>query len=259
MPDHPAAAAEGPLASRRDGPAVYSRRSFLARSAAFAAVGGIGSLGGALTGAPSAWATQAPPLGNIALQLGWVKNVSYAGSYIAETRGYYRQHGVNVTILSGGPTVAGIPVLVSGKALVAISDPTTVSGAISHGADVWIVGAGYQTNPACIMSLASKPITTPHDLLGKKIGVSAADEPTWQAFLKINGITPSSVDTIPAGFDPSPVASGEWDGYLAFSNNEPPQFASEGIKTALLMFQDYGLPSISEVYVVTGATLSNAT
>jgi hypothetical protein len=34
------------------------------------------------------------------------------------------------------------------------------------------------------MSLASRPIKTPADLIGKKIGVGSADEPEWQAFLK---------------------------------------------------------------------------
>jgi len=234
---------------------AMSRRSFLAKSAAVAALGGLGSAAGLLDASPSEAST--PFLGTVALQLGWVKNVSYAGSYIAASNGYYRKHGVDVNILSGGPTVAGIPVLVSNKAIIAISDPTTTSQAYAQGADIAIVAAGYQINPACIMSLAKTPIKTPKDLIGKKIGIASSDQAEWQAFLKINNISPSSVDTLPAGFDPSPVASGEWDGYLAFANNEPPQFEAEGLKTELLLFQDYGMPSVSDVYVVTGETLKN--
>ncbi len=196
-------------------------------------------------------------LGSVALQLGWTKNVAYGGSFLADHLGYYRSHGVDVDILSGGPTVSGIPILVSGKALVAISDPAITSEAAAQGASLAVVAAGYQINPECIMSLASRPIKTPADLIGKKIGVGSADEPEWQAFLKVNNIPASKVDTVPAGFDPSPVASGEWDGYLAFANNEPPEFAAKGIKTQLLLFQDYGLPELNEIYIVTTDTLNN--
>jgi ABC-type nitrate/sulfonate/bicarbonate transport system substrate-binding protein len=134
-----------------------------------------------------------------------------------------------------------------------------VASAIAQGGDVKIIAAGYQINPACIMSLASKPITKPSDLKGKTIGVGAADDAEWAAFLKVNNIGKSELTTVPASFDPSPLAAGKWDGYLAFLNNEVPQFAAKGIKTAVLRFADFGMPSFNDVYAVTGASLSNAT
>jgi ABC-type nitrate/sulfonate/bicarbonate transport system substrate-binding protein len=253
--DESAPSGLGQMASRN-----FSRRTFLRGSVstvgALALGGGLGTLL-AVDDAGAASRLAAKASTSIALQLGWTKNVAYGGSFLADHLGYYRKHGVDVSILSGGPTVSGIPVLVSGKALVAISDPTTTSEAVAKGAKLTAVAAGYQINPECVMSLASNPIKTPQDLIGKKIGVSASDNPVWQAFLKANNIAPSKVNSVPAGFDPSPVASGEWDGYLAFANNEPPEFAAKGIKTQLLLFQDYGLPSLNEIYIVTSDTLSN--
>jgi len=38
-----------------------------------------------------------------------------------------------------------------------------------------------------------------------------------------------------------------------------PQFAAKGIKTAVLRFADYGMPSFNDVYAVTSASLSDAT
>ena len=70
------------------------------------------------------------------------------------------------------------------------------------------------------MSLAANPITKPADLKGKTIGVGASDDAEWSAFLKVNNIAKSDVNTVPASFDPSPLAAGKWDGYLAFLNNE---------------------------------------
>jgi ABC-type nitrate/sulfonate/bicarbonate transport system substrate-binding protein len=248
-----------------------SRRTLLRGGVSLAAMGGLGAVLAACgsssktgttasastsAGVPSAGGT-VPLLGTVPFQLGWVENVGYMGSYIADSRGYYRRHGVKVDIHPGGPAVSGMPLLVAGKVMIAISDPPTVSSANAKGGAVKIIGAGYQVNPACIMSLASNPIKTPADLKGKKVGVGASDSSEWYAFLAANNIKKSEVTTIPAGFDPTPLAAKQWDGYLAFLNNEPPLFEAKGIKTAVLRFQDYGLPSVNEVYTATETTLKD--
>jgi hypothetical protein len=66
------------------------------------------------------------------------------------------------------------------------------------------------------------------------------------------------VNTVPASFDTTPLEAHKWDGYLAFLNNEPPQFEAKGIKTAVLRFADFGMPSYNDIYTVTSATLSDA-
>jgi ABC-type nitrate/sulfonate/bicarbonate transport system substrate-binding protein len=252
------------------GGSALSRRSLLRGGATVAAAGAFGpflaacasSSSSSSSAAASAAATTggAPAsLGSMSLQLGWIPGAGYSGSFIADSKGYYSGQGVKVTILPGGPSVSGMPLLISNKVQVAFSDPETVSAAIAQGGDVKIIGAGYQINPACIMSLAAKPITTPADLKGKTIGVGASDDAEWAAFLKVNNIDKSELTTVPAGFDTSPLAAGQWDGYLAYLNNEVPQFAAKGIKTAVLRFADYGMPSFNDVYAVTSASLNDAT
>jgi ABC-type nitrate/sulfonate/bicarbonate transport system substrate-binding protein len=225
---------------------------FLAACASSSSSSSSAAASAATGGAPAS-------LGSMSLQLGWIPGAGYSGSFIADSKGYYSGQGVKVTILPGGPSVSGMPLLISNKVQVAFSDPETVSAAIAQGGDVKIIGAGYQINPACIMSLAAKPITTPADLKGKTIGVGASDDAEWAAFLKVNNIDKSELTTVPAGFDTSPLAAGQWDGYLAYLNNEVPQFAAKGIKTAVLRFADYGMPSFNDVYAVTSASLNDAT
>jgi ABC-type nitrate/sulfonate/bicarbonate transport system substrate-binding protein len=255
--------AAGPLAG-----SAFSRRALLRGGTSVAAAGAFSAFLAACgssssSSAPSSGSASAAPsatsLGSLTYQLGWIANASYSGSYIADSKGYYKSHGLDVTIKPGGPSVSGMPLLISNKVQIADSDAETVSTAVTQGGDVKIIGAGYQVNPACIMSLASNPITTPADLKGKTIGVGASDDPEWDAFLAANKIDKSELKTVPAGFDTSPLAAGQWDGYLAFLNDEVPQFNAKGIKTAVLRFADYGMPSYSDVYAVTGQSLSNAT
>jgi ABC-type nitrate/sulfonate/bicarbonate transport system substrate-binding protein len=253
----------------RDG-GGFSRRTLLRGGASVAAAGAFGAFLAACSSSSSTSAssgstasgastgTSTADLGSVSLQLGWIAGAGYSGSFIADSKGYYTSHGVKVSILPGGPSVSGMPLLISNKVQIAISDPETVSSAITQGGDVKIIAAGYQINPACIMSLAAKPITKPADLKGKTIGVGAADDAEWAAFLKVNNIDKSELTTVPASFDTSPLAAGKWDGYLAFLNNEVPQFEAKGIKTAVLRFADFGMPSFNDVYAVTGASLANA-
>ena len=193
----------------------------------------------------------AKSFGVLNYQLSWVKNVEFAGAYIADTKGYYTAAGFSsVNLMAGGPSVSQDAVVASGKALAGISSPDITAAAILKGADLVILGAQYQKNPFCIMSLATSPINTPQDMIGKKIGVQATNEPVWNAFLKANNIDPAKVTKVPAQFDPSPLVSKEVDGWFSFFTNEPNLLKTKGVDTAVMLLNDHGYPMVSEVYVV---------
>ncbi len=251
------------------------RRSFLRRGAA----GGIGvallGTGGmsailaacgssskpAASGSSTTVAGGAPAdLGELVFQLSWIKNVEFAGEYIADTNGYYKDAGFSkVTLLSGGPTVAQDTVVQSGKALVCISAPDITSALINQGADLVTIGAQYQKNPFAVMSLASSPIHTPQDMIGKKIGVQATNESVWDAFLKANALDPSKITKVPVQFDPSPLVSKQVDGWFSFVTNEPNQLKVQGVDTVTFLLADYKYPLVSETYVVKKSSLTDAT
>ncbi|MCU1466433.1 MAG: transporter substrate-binding protein [Actinomycetia bacterium] len=247
------------------------RRSFLRRGAA----GGIGvallGTGGmsailaacgssskpAATGS-STTVAGAKDLGELTFQLSWIKNVEFAGEYIADTNGYYKDGGFSkVTLLSGGPTVQQDSVVQGGKALVCISAPDITSAAINQGANLVTIGAQYQKNPFAVMSLATKPILTPDDMKGKKIGVQATNEAVWNAFLKANGINPSSITKVPVQFDPSPLVAGTVDGWFSFVTNEPNLLKTQGVETKTFLLADYKYPLVSETYVVKKDSLTS--
>jgi ABC-type nitrate/sulfonate/bicarbonate transport system substrate-binding protein len=148
-------------------------------------------------------------------------------------------------------------VVAAGKALVGISSPDITSAAILKGAPLVIIGAQYQKNPFCIMSLKETGIKTPQDMIGKKIGVQATNEPVWNAFLKANNIDPSKITKVPAQFDPQPVVAKEVDGWFSFFTNEPNLLKTKGIDTEVMLLNDHGYPMVSEVYVVRKDSLTS--
>src|ERR1043165_7425360 len=94
------------------------------------------------------------------LRLSWVKNVEFAGSYVADTNGYYTAEGFSsFELIGGGPTATPAETdLVSGKALVGLSVPDRVAAAVLKGAELKIIGAQFQKNPFAILSMADNPI-----------------------------------------------------------------------------------------------------
>src|ERR671937_3329136 len=87
--------------------------------------------GAALGAAPSAaWAKDGAALvDSVTFQLGWIANVENMGEFVADSKGYYRAQDLDVKLVPGGPAVAVEPLLVAGKALVALSAPDIVAQA----------------------------------------------------------------------------------------------------------------------------------
>ncbi len=198
----------------------------------------------------------APPLGTVTWQVGWVKNVEYAGSYIAQSRGYYRAQGIAVDILPGGPNVAVEPLLVAGKALVGQSTVGMIADARAGGAPLKIIAA-WPKNPEVFISLANKPIRTPRELVGKRLGVPSDNLVDAKGFLTSNGIALDAVRFVPVQFDPGPLVAGECDAYMGFSTNEAITLAVRGVATELLRIDEFGYSGILMVYAAHEASLAD--
>jgi ABC-type nitrate/sulfonate/bicarbonate transport system substrate-binding protein len=108
------------------------------------------------------------------------------------------------------------------------------------------------------MSLASSPIKTPQDMIGKKIGVQATNEAVWNSFLKANNIDASKIDKVPVQFDPTPLTTHTVDGWFSFFTNEPNDLKfNKNVDTYTFLLNDYGYPLVSETYVVLRDSLTN--
>src|SRR5438067_10903659 len=56
----------------------------------------------------------------LVLQLKWLADAQSAGFSVAQAKGFYRQAGLDVTILPGGPDITPSEVLAAGKADIAV-------------------------------------------------------------------------------------------------------------------------------------------
>ncbi|MGF7234217.1 MAG: ABC transporter substrate-binding protein [Frankia sp.] len=194
-------------------------------------------------------------LTNLPLQLSWLNGAEWGGTYIARERGYHRAAGLNVEISPGGPQVSVEPRLATGKAVVGMTYGYGAASANANGAGIRIIGAHFQKSPNGIASLASAPITDPHQLVGKKLGVSASSVASMKAFLEHAGVDPSKVKFVPVQDDLSPLANHQVDAFGAYLTDTA-KLNAKGIKTNFMFRSDFGYGDMPDVYGVTTKTLA---
>jgi ABC-type nitrate/sulfonate/bicarbonate transport system substrate-binding protein len=191
------------------------------------------------------------------VQLSWLPTAGFAGEYAADANELFAAEGLDVTLVPGGPQVASIPSVTSGTALLTWATPDAVVAANAEGADVRIVGSVMKQAPYAITSLASAPIRTPQDMVGKRIGVQPNNELLWDTFLEINDIDPASITKVVAGFDPAPLAAGEVDGWMSYATDEPITLELQGVDTEVMLLADHGFAGLGQAIVVTSDALAD--
>ena len=222
---------------------ALSRRSLLASgSAAF----GLAALPGRLR-------AQTP----VALQLSWLHSVQFAGSYIAQSRGFWRDAGLEVSLLQGGPNAPVEPPVVSGTALVGISAADYTAAAVEQGAPFRILAVAMQKNPFVIASLPANPVNVPADLAGKRLGMALANMPVLEALCTLNGVDVNAVEVIPTQYSAHPLLAGEVDCLLCWETDLPVAMAIEGVESVTMLMADHGYAVHSQTYIATEDSLAN--
>ncbi|WP_040784055.1 ABC transporter substrate-binding protein [Nocardia pneumoniae] len=238
-----------------------NRRTFLRYSSLTAAVlGGSATLaacGGESSDTSGGSTPDGSKYGKVAVQLSWLKNIEFAGEYFADARGYFKEAGFGaVDLIAGGAASTSVEAgLDTGKVWLGLSAPQTTAPAILEGLPAKIVATTYQKNPFAIVSSAAKPIRTPQEMKGRKIGVQDTNQLIFNALLTANGMKPSDVTVVPAQFDPTPLANGEVDGWVSYVTNEPITLAAKGFQNTHFLFADFNLPLVAETLTVAQSTI----
>ena len=174
----------------------------------------------ALAGAAGAFPAHAQTK-TVRVALGWINNVEYAGIWLAMENGYFKEEGLEVKTLPGGPNAPPPPVTVaSGGAEFGYGTWLPYLDAIARGNDFVLLAGTFPVSPLGILSLAAKPIRSAADIVGKKILAQGPNERTAiDATLALNKL-PKTWEFVPAGFSPEPLLSKAGDGYTAYGTNQ---------------------------------------
>ncbi len=105
------------------------------------------------------------------LQLQWVAQSQFAGYYAAVAEGYYKEEGLDVTILEGAPDIVPQQVCANGGAEFCLAWVPKALQSREGGADLVNISQVFQRSGTLEVSFASKGINGVADLKGKRVGV----------------------------------------------------------------------------------------
>lgn len=239
--------------SRAVNDCALTRRRLLAALLGGTAAAALGATVPACSGADSS--VDADDLLAVDVQLSWLKTVGFAGTYLADHRGYFADEGLKVMLRPGGPNVLVPAIVAEGGALVGMASTDVTAAAAAQGEDLRIIGARFQKSPFTVVSLENRPVRGPDDLRGLVVGVSPTNDLAFTSFLAINGISEAELRKVPIQFDVEPLITGDVDALLGYFTAQPNIIRSRGISPVTMLLADYGFDLFENVYIVREADL----
>lgn len=185
----------------------------------------------------------------VTFQLNWTAGGPIAGFAAALGEGYYKDVGLDVTLVQGNGSGNTAQLVASGQAQIAFAEAVAVSQLIAKGAPMKIVATVYQTNSAEVNALEGAGISSIKDLIGKRVGVPAgsAQAPMLPLFFEANGIKETDIQLLnmpPTAMAPA-LLQGQVDAILGSSDSYRVQVEMQGKKVVYYPFYEYGVPTIS--------------
>lgn len=190
------------------------------------------------------------------LQLGWLASNGNMGEAVAKSLGFFEEENINLKIVPGGPSVEGVQSVAAGKALVGQASASPfVLFARSANIPVRAIAAGFRPHPTAFFSLPNKPIRTPQDMIGKRIGAPQAARYQVRALLAKHKIPEDQVEIVPIGADYGLLTRGQVDAVLGWVTNTS-ALKVLGPDFVTMLFWDVGIKVYAQVYYVSDAGLS---
>lgn len=125
----------------------------------------------------------------------WSPQSQFAGYYVAFEKGLYRNRGLDVTVLKGGPDVDALSYLADGKADIATMFLTGALARRDQGMPLVHLGQVVNQCSQLLVAWKNQGIRTLPDLKGRKVSVWGGNfRPAYLALFKGAGVEPAITD-----------------------------------------------------------------
>jgi NitT/TauT family transport system substrate-binding protein len=157
----------------------------------------------------------------VKFQLQWVAQSQFAGYYAALDQNYYRDAGLDVSLLLGGPNINNVQVVATGGADIGTAWLPNMLQSREGGTDLVSIAQIFQRSGTRMAGFKAANITDPKSMAGKKIGSwLGGNEPELFAGLTKAGLDPTKENIIKQNFDMSGLLKGDLDVAQAMIYNE---------------------------------------
>jgi len=172
----------------------------------------------------------------------WAPQSQFAGYYVAHERGFYRRHGIDLTIARGGPERSPTTALQSGTADFVTLMLSTAVQRRAAGMPLVNVAQVMQKSALMLVARRASGILSPRDLAGRRVGLWPADFQVQPLALFRNyGVAVTVVDQ---AYSIDVFLRGQADAVSAMWYNEFHEILMAGVPAAELttiFFHEHGL------------------
>jgi NitT/TauT family transport system substrate-binding protein len=198
----------------------------------------------------------------VTVQLKWLPQAQFAGYYVAQSKGYYKAEGLDVTIKPGGPDVAPAQVIAGNGADVVVD--WMPSALASREAGVPLVNIAQVFNQSGLMLTCKKAsgVASPKDFKGKTLGVwyGGNEYPFLNWMTKLGYKTDSDIKILKQGFNVDPLLQNQAACISTMIYNEYWQVVDAGVKESDLItffYEKEGVATLEDGLYVMEAKLKD--
>lgn len=197
-------------------------------------------------------ALPAHALDKVSFGTNWLAQAEHGGYYQAVADGTYKKHGLDVTIVQGGPNAANSALLISGKIEFYMGGEMGELNAVKQGIPLVDVAAMFQKDPQILMAHPDQGIDKFEDLAKlSAIFMGKDGYLTYFEWMKANFKGFKDEQYKPYNFNPGPFIADKKSAQQGYLTSEP--FAVEkqaGWKPKVFLLADNGFSPYSTTVTV---------
>lgn len=175
----------------------------------------------------------------IRLQLKWRHQFQFAGYYAAIEQGYYRDAGLEVTLLEPAPGDEPIDAVLEGRAEYGVGASDLLLWR-NRGAPVVVLAVIFQHSPLAIAARRDAGIDNLHELVGKRVMLEPHSAELL-AMLRREGLLGNQMALMPHKFDIADLVAGRVDAMSIYNTDETYQLRAAGLDYALFEPRSAGI------------------
>lgn len=198
----------------------------------------------------------------VTVQLKWVPQAQFAGYYVAQAKGFYKEAGLDVTIKPGGPDISPVQVIAGKSADAIVNWMPDALAAREAGVPLVNIAQVFDRSGLMLTCKKSSGVSSPKDLKGKTLGVwyGGNEYPFLNWMAKLGYKTDSDIKILKQGFNVDPLLQNQAACISTMIYNEYWQVVDAGVKESDLVtffYEDQGVASLEDGLYVLESSLKD--
>jgi NitT/TauT family transport system substrate-binding protein len=191
----------------------------------------------------------------LTVQLDWTASAQFAGILVAQQRGLYLNHGLDVTVLPADESMQTVRLTAEHPDWIGVTEADVLLVEHAKGYPVKAFATMLQTTPFALFTLNSSGLTSIPSLRGKTIGLHDDGQKAVDVLLKFNHMTRSDVKVVDVPYSLDPLLTGKVDAMQGYTIDEGVRLGLEHHAVNTIRMADNGYSSYAELLIASETLL----